>query len=252
MSRSRVVTVVIMACALLAAILFGAAAVLGWALARPIGVVSGIAALANIALISAPTGPRARRLALVIGATVLVIAAATGAWGFIADVPWWLCLMPIGGAVLMVPEVLDLMATTSQPKPESAAAPPVPPVALPPLAIELDHEPDDHAFFGDRGTSSAPSTPSPQDAAGDAIDDEDTLRHLSDVMPVEAAAVTVASDHEHVTPPSPATAPSAGSPPEQAPQRGRRAVLPDDWDDDWDDDEDDEDEPPMPLGRRAR
>lgn len=233
MSRSRVVTVVIMACALLAAILFGAAAVLGWALARPIGVVSGIAALANIALISAPTGPRARRLALVIGATVLVIAAATGAWGFIADVPWWLCLMPIGGAVLMVPEVLDLMATTNASTSDSTEEPAVAQAAaLPPLAIEVDEIPDEHLFFQDRRIYSAPSEPSPVAFLPDETDEEDTLRQLPDTNTVDQPGVETT---------------------DEAPVRGRRAVLPEDWEeDDWDDDDEDEDEPPMPLGRRAR
>lgn len=247
MPRSRIVTVVIMACSLVAAILFGAAAVLGWALARPIGIVAAIAAVANIALISAPTGPRARRAALVAGASVLVVAAASGAWGFIADVPWWLCLMPIGGAVLMVPEILDLMATTQTPtdRPTVSAAPAAPPVALPPPTIDIDED----AFFADRTSTETTSTPSLPMALGDddVADDEDTLRHL--------AAIEVSNSVEETSeqlidaePSTPVSAPSAPSADEELPVRGRRAVLPDDWDDDEDDETDDA--PPV-VGRRA-
>lgn len=166
MPRSRVITVVVMASALLAALVFGAAAVLGWALARPIGVVAGLAALTNIGLISSPRSALGRRLALVFGASMLVASVGVGAWGFITGVPWWLSLMPIVGALLMVPEVLDLITFPGAAKPsrtpdELAERPEPAPTEV---RIELETEAAQHAFFAGPNTDTAPTAPTPDTA----------------------------------------------------------------------------------------
>lgn len=166
MPRSRVITVVVMASALLAALVFGAAAVLGWALARPIGVVAGLAALTNIGLISSPRSALGRRLALVFGASMLVASVGVGAWGFITGVPWWLSLMPIVGALLMVPEVLDLITFPGAAKPsrtpdELAERPEPAPTEV---RIELETEAAQHAFFAGPDTDTAPTAPTPDTA----------------------------------------------------------------------------------------
>ncbi|MGJ3509750.1 hypothetical protein [Enemella sp. A6] len=166
MPRSRVITVLVMASALLAALVFGAAAVLGWVLARPLGVVAGLAALTNIGLISSPRSALGRRLALVFGASMLVASVGVGAWGFVTGLPWWLSLMPIVGAVLMVPEVLDLVTVPSAGKAakvsddeiedEMPTPEPVLPEAEPARA-----EAAQHAFFAGLDNVTAPTAPTP-------------------------------------------------------------------------------------------
>lgn len=279
MPRSRVLTITILACALLAAILFGAAAVLGWVLARPIGVVSGIAAVTNIALISSPSDSRARRIALVIGASILVLAAASGAWGFVSNIAVWLCLMPIGGALLMVPEVLNLM--TPAPKATGTTHTEDEDVDhLPEPVVQIDGEdaapPTDHDEFFSRDQDLTQPTAGgagviaeedvdpalsddtdPSIAVGQESASETTGRHavVSDddtdpSIPVWRESPSESTGRHGIAVDSPDDVDAIDEVADDPAPRGRRAMAVD-WDED--DEEVDNDPADLPIrGRRAR